>query len=172
MKCLLFDYRLNNSDIPYMNYMIEEDGIWSDPDTVSIDYHSSGRNVIIYDNGKFHACGTFAFTFYGDIGYTFYEPQNSVLGKGLLSNYSFKMNCYPNPFNQLSVINYHLSADCNVNLTIYNIEGREVATLVTGRLPLGDHTVKWDAKNIPSGIYFAVLNAGGISAAQKLLLVK
>ena len=55
---------------------------------------------------------------------------------------------------------------------MYDIQGREVQSLVTGYLSLGYHEVVWNAESASSGIYFARLDAGGFAQTQKLLLIK
>ena len=81
-------------------------------------------------------------------------------------------NCSPNPFNPKTAISYQLLAVSNVNLTIYDITGREVQSLVNGHLSSGKHTVVWDASGCGSGVYFARLTAGDFRQTRKMLLVK
>lgn len=73
---------------------------------------------------------------------------------------------FPNPFNPSTVIRYHLPADARVTLKVYDILGREIATLVEGLMPAGSHSVTWNASSYGSGVYFARLSAsdpgGGI----------
>ena len=79
---------------------------------------------------------------------------------------------YPNPFNASTAISYQLLAVRNVNLTIYDIAGREVAILVDGMKPAGAHQVVFDADGLTSGVYFARLTAGEFRQTRKILLVK
>ena len=85
--------------------------------------------------------------------------------------YSLEQN-YPNPFNPSTTIAFQIPSPDFVELTVYNILGREVATLVNERLPAGKHTVKFDGNRLASGIYFYQLNAGAYVATKKLLLLK
>ncbi|MBL7191963.1 T9SS type A sorting domain-containing protein [bacterium] len=79
---------------------------------------------------------------------------------------------YPNPFNASTAISYQLLAVSYVNLTIYDVTGREVARLVDGFRPAGMHQTVFDEKDLASGIYFARLQAGDFKQTRKMVLVK
>jgi endo-1,4-beta-xylanase len=79
---------------------------------------------------------------------------------------------YPNPFNPTTVISYQLSADSYTTLKVYNILGKEVATLVNEKKSVGRYAVQWNAAGMPSGIYFYRLQAGAYSETKKLILLK
>ena len=79
---------------------------------------------------------------------------------------------YPNPFNPKTVIDYQIPIAGNVTLKIYDVLGREVATLVDGRQNAGNYAVSFDAGNLPSGIYFYRIIAGSFSSVRKLSVVK
>ena len=83
-----------------------------------------------------------------------------------------KLTAFPNPFNAKTVISYQLTADSYVELMVYDVQGREVQSLVTGHLSLGQHEVVWDAEGMSSGIYFVRLQAGDLVQARKMLLIK
>jgi hypothetical protein len=80
---------------------------------------------------------------------------------------------YPNPFNPLTAIGYQLSAISEVDLSIYNLLGQKVATLVNRRQPAGYHQVDWNASGFASGVYYYRLstNAGFVNT-KKLMLIK
>jgi hypothetical protein len=82
------------------------------------------------------------------------------------------LTAYPNPFNPETVISYQLSVISHVNLAVYDVAGRQIAELVDGWRETGLHDVTFDASNLPSGIYFALLSAGNYTQTQKLLLIK
>jgi hypothetical protein len=82
------------------------------------------------------------------------------------------LSAFPNPFNPSTVISYQLLEVSQVNLTVYDVAGRQVAELVNGWRDAGIHEVTFDASNLPSGVYSAQLNTGTTKYAQKLLLVK
>jgi len=65
--------------------------------------------------------------------------------------------CYPNPFNAQTVINYSLPEESRISITVYNINGRKLETLLDDISPAGEHSIRWDASAYPSGVYFARL---------------
>jgi hypothetical protein len=79
---------------------------------------------------------------------------------------------YPNPFNPVAVLNYNLPETSRVTLMIYDIQGRQVATLINGWRDAGSHEITFNASNLSSGIYFARLSAGDFTQTQKLVLMK
>ena len=79
---------------------------------------------------------------------------------------------FPNPFNPTTVIRYTLPANGRATLRIYDLLGREVATLLDGPQERGEHSVSFDAGNLPGGIYFYSLNTGRHSETKKLTLLK
>ena len=79
---------------------------------------------------------------------------------------------YPNPFNPATNISFRLLTDANVSLSIYDLNGKIIETIVDGKLKLGDHLVTWNAKNISSGVYFAILSTKDFSQTQKMILLK
>jgi hypothetical protein len=85
--------------------------------------------------------------------------------------YKLEQN-YPNPFNPTTTIKFTLAKSSDVNLVVYNILGKVVATLVNGNLAAGNHTVNFNAANLSSGIYFYKLQAGDFVSVKKLMLLK
>ena len=79
---------------------------------------------------------------------------------------------YPNPFNTSTNISFALSAPQTVTLAVYDQLGRQVATLLNGRADAGQHSVSFDAGNLPKGVYFVRLAAGGAIQMQEMTVVK
>jgi len=80
---------------------------------------------------------------------------------------------YPNPFNPITNIEYQISSFNHVNLSIYNILGQKVTTLVNKKQPAGSYKVEWDASSFASGVYFyKLVTDKGFDRTRKLLLLK
>jgi endoglucanase len=79
---------------------------------------------------------------------------------------------YPNPFNPSTTIRFTVSQPSDVTLTIYNILGETVETLVNERYAAGAFEVQWDAINYAAGLYFYTLQAGNLKKTRKLILHK
>ncbi|MCK4527243.1 T9SS type A sorting domain-containing protein [candidate division WOR-3 bacterium] len=75
------------------------------------------------------------------------------------SNESYSLSNYPNPCGQLTVISYQLPVKSRVSLTIYDITGRQVITLINKEINAGYHSTKWNTEGITPGIYLAKLKA-------------
>ncbi|MBC8043075.1 MAG: T9SS type A sorting domain-containing protein [Rhizobacter sp.] len=102
---------------------------------------------------------------------------SSVAGEGgaVPSRFGLEQN-YPNPFNPSTTIRYDLSAASTVNLKVFDMLGREVQTLVSGKQPAGRYTAPFNAANLSSGVYLYRLQTssaeGNFTATKKMLLVK
>ncbi|MDY0080523.1 MAG: T9SS type A sorting domain-containing protein [Ignavibacteriaceae bacterium] len=79
---------------------------------------------------------------------------------------------FPNPFNPSTVIKYQIPESGYVTLKVFDLLGKEVATLVNGEQELGMHTVNFDAKDLTSGVYIYQLSSGSKTLNNKMLLVK
>mgnify|MGYP001592195347 CR=1 FL=1 len=86
--------------------------------------------------------------------------------------FSLQQN-YPNPFNPQTTIGFSLLAIGNVTLKIFDVLGREVATLIDNEtIHAGNYEKKWNAENLPSGIYFSSLTVNNFTQTKKMLLLK
>ena len=106
----------------------------------------------------------------------YYMPHNMTAiepANGKLPG-EFKLYAnYPNPFNPVTTIRFDVGeASHESTLRIYDISGRNVATLINGQLQSGTYEVKWDARGIASGIYISELISGQNRQTQKMVLLK
>jgi hypothetical protein len=105
---------------------------------------------------------------------TYYGPimlnPNSV-GDNVPAVFALNQN-YPNPFNPTTIINYQLATDNYTTLKVYNLIGKEVATLVNGYVRAGSHDVTFNGSHLSSGMYFYKLQSGNNVEVKKLTLVK
>jgi hypothetical protein len=79
---------------------------------------------------------------------------------------------YPNPFNQGTIIKYSLANKQIVKLKIYDLLGKEVATLVNEEKPAGRYSVEFYGSGLASGIYFYRIQAGSFVETKKMILMK
>jgi hypothetical protein len=79
---------------------------------------------------------------------------------------------YPNPFNPTTAISYQLSSSSPVTLKVYDVLGKEVATLAKGIQSAGRHSVRFDGSSLQSGVYFYRLQSGEFMETKKLVLLK
>jgi hypothetical protein len=79
---------------------------------------------------------------------------------------------YPNPFNPSTLIRYEVPRSSHVSLSVFDVLGREVATLVDEVKPPGAHAVSWDASGMTGGVYISRMTAGSFTQSGKLLLVR
>ncbi len=88
------------------------------------------------------------------------------------NNYELTIQNYPNPFNNQTVIQYTIPESEFVKITMYDMLGREVETLVNEVQTQGKHSIPWQAKGLSSGVYFAVLKYQNKIATQKIIYQK
>lgn len=104
---------------------------------------------------------------------------NSVTGIGdenLPTVFALEQN-YPNPFNPETVIRYQLPQTEDVKISVYNLLGQTVRTLVNGQINAGYHTTRWDGRNqrgeqVTSGMYLYRIEAGSFTSVRKMILLK
>lgn len=79
---------------------------------------------------------------------------------------------YPNPFNASTSLNFDVPTESRVQITIYNVQGQEVARPVDSILPAGSHRVIYSASDLPTGMYLVKMSAADFNAVQKIVLLK
>lgn len=99
-------------------------------------------------------------------GLTFVNQTSEVA-----SSFELKQN-YPNPFNPATTIEFNVPDQGFYTLKIFDMNGKEAASLVNERLNAGSYNVEWNANNNPSGVYFYKLVSENFSAVKKMILVK
>ena len=115
--------------------------------------------------------------------YSYYSDVISVtlewLGvdnDGLPTSYMIHQN-YPNPFNPVTTLRYDLPEDALVNITIYDMMGRQVSTLVSSQQSAVYKSVQWNATNdagslVSAGLYLYMIQAGDFKQTKKMVLLK
>ena len=135
-----------------------------------------------YEVGKYITPG-WASQIYFDSGYIYIADRSSVMifrfnptdidddFSELPSGFALGQN-YPNPFNACTEIQFDLKSAADVQLTVYDILGRYIESLMNSYRPAGSYNIIWDAADLPSGVYFYKLQAGNFSESRKCLLLK
>ncbi|MHB1050422.1 MAG: phosphodiester glycosidase family protein [Bacteroidota bacterium] len=163
--------------------------------------HKNGTDTVRVDqsvnSGKWTTIG--AFTFAGDtndavtisdnastgfvvcadaIRFVSYDPNITsvkTFADNLPSEFVLRQN-YPNPFNPVTTITFSLPHTAGtrhiLSLRIYDLLGREIATLVNGEKPPGKYSVQWNAVGQSSGVYFMQLRSGNLSITRKINLIR
>lgn len=182
----------NPGDYLHITYTLDRDaGIGCPPSTPpegtatdnALVYHRVSKTELIT---KFNELGEWAPNYPMHIdgsGYTELAidwPEDGFPRQGSVTNerteltpsqFELKAN-YPNPFNPSTQIAFDLKARGTVKLAIYDVMGREVATLVNRTMEAGAHHITFDAADMASGVYFAKLTSGDASQVRKMMLVK
>jgi murein DD-endopeptidase MepM/ murein hydrolase activator NlpD len=99
------------------------------------------------------------------------DPPTDIEEENLPEEFTLYQN-YPNPFNPETEIKFSLPVELFVFGKVYDISGREIMTLISGDLPAGNHSLKFNGDALPSGIYLFRLVAGGTVKIVKMTLVK
>ncbi len=102
----------------------------------------------------------------GEFGYSDAIEMNEVV-----SDFALDQN-YPNPFNPSTTISFAIAAKSFVTLKVYNVLGKEVATLANGEFESGRHSVDFNASDLASGVYYYTISAGNFTSTKKMILMK
>ena len=92
-------------------------------------------------------------------------------GSGFPQTYALHA-AYPNPFNPRAVLRYDLPTGGSVRIAVYDVLGREVAVLLEGAHPAGQHEVVFDGHGLPSGVYFVRMAAEGFAQTRTVALLR
>ena len=107
----------------------------------------------------------------GKIWYTGIPSSVKKINENLPEKFSLLQN-YPNPFNSMTNVKWQMLNAGYAKITVYDLMGRETAILVNEKLQAGTYEVKWDAGNLPSGVYYYKLTAGEYSEVRKMILIR
>jgi len=136
------------------------------PEISAIDNQATIRSLFASSSGYLFA-GT-------SIGMFRSQQKTTAVTDGasvLPSHFALEQN-FPNPFNPVTTIRFHLAAAAPVRLTVYDMLGREVRRLVEEVRNAGTHTVQFDAASLSSGVYYYSVTAGSVTSVKRMTLVK
>jgi len=164
---------------------------YSDDDYCTIKYNSSGvqKWVARYNGNSLDKAYSIALDGSGNVyvtGWSYLSGTNEdyctikyvqtptglqAIGNEIPKEFKLIQN-YPNPFNPITKIKFDLPKNVNVKLTLYDMLGREVETIVNEQLNAGSYEVTFDGTKYTSGVYYYRLNAGDFVETKKMILVK
>ena len=99
------------------------------------------------------------------------ENKGGISNSGPSEDYRLYQN-FPNPFNPATIISYKLNNDGYVSLSVYNLVGQEVATLVSEFQKSGTYSKQFDASNLAAGVYLYKLQVNGFTSVKRMTLIK
>jgi hypothetical protein len=153
---------------------------WDEPYWVDGDTNNSINPAIATSNGRIYVVW-YDIRSPDSLGLFFsrYDPDNDAIGNDDIDNTPDKLllSAYPNPFNSTTIIMFETPQPSDVELTVFNILGQKVKTLVNEKMPAGSHTINWNGTNqagqvVSSGLYFYQLKSDDQATVKKLLLLK
>jgi hypothetical protein len=134
--------------------------------TFTMNYPSDFRAQLVFN------CGQSETDIYLD-NISLRELPTSSVKDTLMITWKYQlMQNYPNPFNLSTMITYQLPKTDDVELSVYNLLGQKVATLVSGKIAAGQHQVEWNANGFAGGLYFYRLETRSFTQTAKMLLIK
>ena len=137
---------------------------------IQFDCGTAGISSFHFIDNNTGWCGGYGFVLKTTNGGN-YITSVSVTGEMIPGKYSISQN-YPNPFNPVTNIKFGIPKSGFVKITVYDLLGREVITLVNEQMQPGSYNVDWDASNYPSGVYFYMLESGNYYESKKMVLIK
>ena len=127
---------------------------------------TDGSGTLVGDIGFQNVVGL-AYTINGEVSAVNPDKdKNFIPGK-----FAIEQN-YPNPFNPSTLIKYSVAQEGFVNVSIFNLLGKKVATLVNSNMKAGSYELNFNASQLSSGVYFYSIEAGGFKAVKKMMLMK
>ncbi len=163
----------NNANIIWLEGNINENPLFAD--SLNGDFHLTFSSPCIDTgdpNSPLDPDGTNA-----DMG-AFYYDQPSDIVENVIQNTSVSLNNFPNPFNPTTTISFSIQEESKIDLSIYNIKGQKIKSLLSDQIFAGDHSIAWNGEDtfgekVGSGVYLYKLNVNGkTEAVKKCLLLK
>lgn len=173
---LITDYN-PGKDIVTIKYSPEGELLWHVTQSGSGDTGANddeGKELHVNDKGEIFVTAGIS----SETGREFSTILKYVENYGNIASYekteeTFKLNeNFPNPFNPSTKISFEIPEASNVTLKVFDITGREVASLINGFLNSGIHEISWNASELSSGVYFYRIQAGSFTKTKKMHLIK
>mgnify|MGYP001292454222 CR=1 FL=1 len=177
LDILTYLWIFNNNITELPSNFCDLDLNWNDDDTFGYPYFAIGGNMLcenvpdcVMNSTHFN---TSLEQYYYSVQITV-EQDCSWLNNISDDDFDFSINnIFPNPFNPAARINFTTKSNEKINIVIYDLYGNKIKTLLNDKLlQTGNHSIIWNAKEIPSGIYFINISNEKISLSEKIILQK
>ena len=177
LDILTYFWIFNNNIIELPSNFCDLDLNWNDDDTFGYPYFAIGGNMLcenvpdcVLNSNHFN---TSLEQYYYSVQITV-EQDCSWLNNIPNDDFGFSIdNIFPNPFNPITRINFTTKTNEKVNIVIYDLYGNKIKTLLDEQfMQTGNHSIIWNAKEIPSGIYFVNVSNEKMSLSEKIILQK
>jgi hypothetical protein len=156
------------------------------PDSISVEIKDENNTVIgfssYFDSGcsEESACNYNPYYIedvdgscnYPEEGFGCYGNTLAIINPGLIPETYKIHNIYPNPFNPVTNIEFGLPENAFVQIVVYDIKGRQIATLMNSFQFAGYYSLAWEASNQPSGVYFIDMSSDGFKQTRQVILMK
>ncbi|MBN2410560.1 T9SS type A sorting domain-containing protein [candidate division KSB1 bacterium] len=167
--------------IRYKYVINDTSGAWSDEFTITdnpviqLNGLENGKSYTVYVKGR-NSAGTWqsqpeyasSKTWTVELDNTGIRQKNSFQSPAQFRLYQNS----PNPFNPSTNIKFDLPEPGFITLMVYNLKGKKVTTLISGKYNQGSYTINWNAAGLSSGLYYVVLQAGNLTERKKMILLK
>ena len=144
---------------------------------IDLDHEENFNNgfmeALYYEAGDLFRFQTFGF----NVTYTFLNSLVDVGEEEISDIIDLNLKCFPNPFNPTVAISFTVQEKSLIDLTVYDVKGRKVKTLISAETDAGNQSAIWDGtdnsgKDVSGGIYFYKLTAGILEQTKKMILIK
>ena len=152
----LYGYQLTNVDFSSGNWVPD----WPLPEATDLQYSNTSLKTGATDGG-----------YIGD-PYWFTGVTGVEQVPGLVPDKFSLFEAYPNPFNPSTTISFELPTNSDVKISIYDISGKHVETIVNNKMQAGAHEVTWNASAYSSGVYIYKIESESYSETKKMILIK
>jgi len=164
----------NDFDVATIKYSVNGNQEWIVRWTGTNSWSDAGKKITLDDLNNIYIGGvTTIQSVWAFLAIKYSQTQGiKQIGNNVLDRYILFQN-YPNPFNPKTSIKFQVSRSSDIKIIVFDLLGREVATLVNEKLSPGTYETDWDASTFTSGVYFYRLIAdGNIIDTKKLILIK
>jgi hypothetical protein len=160
--------------VDFLMLKIDVNGTLLWTDVVGTIHNEYATNISVIPGGGYIATGSFTSgPGNQDAWLLRFGPDLKVIEPETAQPLAFNLYpAYPNPFNPMTTLKFDIPHSGNISLVVYNIMGQEVARLIDGYTAAGTHKMIFDAQGLPSGIYFAQIQAGDFQQVMKMVLLK